>query len=122
MVFSVQQIKFELLAYMKEFGGAFGDWYVGVSNDAEEALFAQHGVRRDEDIWIYKPALTGKATHTVLRYFRGVLHTDGPSDTDVVSDAIFAYAFKKSPNTNPRSNRGNAEDATSTLGDTLQGS
>ena len=39
MVYSVQQIKYEILAYIKEFGGEFSDYYVGVSNDPKKSLF-----------------------------------------------------------------------------------
>lgn len=101
MVFSVQQIKFEFLGYMKEFGGDFSDWYVGVAEDPETALFESHALQRDSDPWIYKPALTGKATNTVLRYFRGVLHTDGGAADVVIASATYVYAFKKSLHTQP---------------------
>lgn len=112
MVFSVQQIKYEFLAYMKGVGGAFDDWYVGVAADPEIALFEQHGVERTTDPWIYKPALSGKATDTVLRYFRDVLHTDAAEHAAPVDGATFAYAFRKSAGTRPRSAVGVAgEDA-----------
>ncbi len=101
MVFSVQQIKYEFLAYMKGVGGTFEDWYVGVAADPEAALFGEHGVARDEDPWIYKPALSGKATDTVLRYFRDVLHTDAAGHAAPVPGATFAYAFRKSVRTRP---------------------
>ena len=46
MVYSVQQIKYEILAYMKEFGGDFSDYYVGITHDPENALFKDHKVDR----------------------------------------------------------------------------
>lgn len=101
MVFSVQQIKYEFLLYIKGLGGEFGDWYVGCAADPEQALFALHGVHRSDDPWIYKPALTGKATHTLVRYFRDVLHTDAPPEQGPLEGHNFAYAFKKSATTRP---------------------
>jgi hypothetical protein len=101
MVFSVQQIKYELLAYIKGLGGTFGDWYVGCASDPEQALFEQHHVRREEDPWIYKPALTGKATFTVVRYFRDVLHTDANDIGEPSPEANFVYAFRKGQATVP---------------------
>lgn len=101
MVYSVQQIKYEFLAYIKGLGGQFGDWYVGVADDPETALFERHQVNRETDPWIYKPALTGKATFTVLRYFRDVLHTDADPATTSTDCTTFAYAFRKSATTRP---------------------
>jgi len=101
MVFSVQQIKYEFLYYIKGLGGGFEDWYVGVSADPETALFETHLVDRDADPWIYKPALTGKATFTVLRYFRDVLHTDADPTPEFKEGATYAFAFRKSAGTSP---------------------
>lgn len=95
MAFSVQQIKYDLLAYMKEFGGGFHEWYVGVTEDAEQTLFEDHGLDRNQDLWIYRPALTGRATETVLRYFIDILHTAGDSPDQVSPGATFAFAYKK---------------------------
>lgn len=101
MVFSVQQIKYEFLLYIKGLGGEFGDWYIGFAADPEHALFELHGVDRVRDPWIYKPALTGKATHTLVRYFRDVLHTDAPSEQGPQEGCSYAYAFRKSALTQP---------------------
>lgn len=105
MVYSVQQIKYEFLYYIKGLGGEFKDWYIGVSDDPEAALFERHAVDRLVDPWIYKPALTGKATFTLLRYFRDVLHTDGDGIEQSAEAATFAFAFRKSPTTFPSVDR-----------------
>lgn len=100
-VFSVQQIKYEFLLYMKGLGGEFGDWYVGAAAEPEAALFAAHGVRADDDPWIFKPALTHRATLTITRYFLEVLHTDGRMPAIDDEGATFAYMFRKSAATRP---------------------
>ena len=41
MVFSPQQIKFEFLSYIKEFGGRPEEWRVGCAVDAQKAMFEQ---------------------------------------------------------------------------------
>ncbi len=100
-VYSVQQIKYEFLLYMKGLGGAFGDWYVGAAADPEQALFEVHGVRSDEEPWIYKPALTNRATITIVRYFVEVLHADGRVPAVEDEGATFAFLFRKSAATRP---------------------
>lgn len=100
-VYSVQQIKYEFLLYMKGLGGAFDEWYVGAAADPEQALFDVHGVRSDMEPWIYKPALTNRATITIVRYFVEVLHVDGRvPDVDDVG-ATIAFLFRKSTATRP---------------------
>ena len=69
MVYSVQQIKYEILAYMKEFGGDFSDYYVGITHDPENALFKNHRVDSKKDPWLYKQALTFQAARSAQDYF-----------------------------------------------------
>lgn len=68
MVFSPQQVKFEFLSYIKEFGVDPQAWRIGSATDAEAALFTDNGVDRDRDIWLWKPLLTPNAAAIVLRY------------------------------------------------------
>ncbi len=72
MVYSVQQIKFEFLSYIKEFGAECRDWHIGLCPDPEAALFASGRVDRIRDIWLWKPALSPNAAALVHRYFTGL--------------------------------------------------
>ncbi len=74
MIFSPQQIKFEFLSYIKEFGGRSADWRVGCAADAQEAMFDREGVNRELDIWLWKPALSPAAARIVFRYLTEQLH------------------------------------------------
>jgi hypothetical protein len=101
MVYSVQQIKFELLAYIKEFGADFGQWYVGVASDPKATMAQEHKLDLDKDVWIYKQALSFAACRTVQRYFIEKLQTDGrPAlSGDDATDCV--YMYRKSPTTSP---------------------
>jgi hypothetical protein len=68
MVFSPQQVKFEFLSYIKEFGGSPEEWRIGCGADAETALFDENLVDRERDIWLWKPMLSPAAATIVLRY------------------------------------------------------
>ena len=59
--YSVQQIKFEFISYVKEFGADFSAWSVGVAEDAPAALFREHGIDETRDIWLWKPAVSPAA-------------------------------------------------------------
>lgn len=68
MVFSPQQVKFEFLSYIKEFGTEPSGWRIGSGVNAETALFEENGVDRERDIWLWKPLLSPAAAAIVLRY------------------------------------------------------
>lgn len=101
MVFSVQQIKYEFLAYIKEFGGDFEDYYVGIAADPQKALFEEHGLDKDKDPWLYKQALTFYAARTVQNYFLDRLGTDGEPVRRGDEDMDCVYVYKKSERTTP---------------------
>ena len=69
--YSVQQIKFEFISYVKEFGADFSDWSVGVCDDAPAALFGEHGLDETRDIWLWKPAVSAVAAAMVRDWICG---------------------------------------------------
>lgn len=93
MIYSVQQIKYDILAQIKCFGGKFEEWCVGISEHPREALFNKHGVDKSQDIWIYKQALTMQAAKTAQDFFLK-LNVDGVPDCDTTI-ANYVYAYKK---------------------------
>lgn len=92
MVFSVQQIKFEFLSYIKEFGAHPEEWRVGCAVDAQRAMFDREGVDRQRDIWLWKPALSSNAARFVYRYLTEQMHVPSGGD-DTQGSQI--YLFKK---------------------------
>lgn len=81
MVFSPQQVKFEFLSYIKEFGGNPTEWRVGCAEDATAALFDENAVDQDRDIWLWKPTLSAAAARIVFRYLTEQLHVPSASST-----------------------------------------
>lgn len=68
--YSIQQIKFECLSYIKEFGARMDQWVIGTSDDPERTL-ASLGVDLEHDIWLWKPALSATAARLVVEFFTG---------------------------------------------------
>jgi hypothetical protein len=94
MVFSVQQVKYEFLAYIKEFDPKFSNWYVGLADQPKQALFDLHGVREAKDPWLYKQLLTNRAARTVQEYFVEHLRTAGAQVTEQSEDVDCVYLYK----------------------------
>ena len=94
--FSVQQIKFEFLCYLKEFGTEIDLWCIGTCEHPDAALFEAEVVDREVDIWLWKPALSAKAAAKVRDYFieRFHLKMSPASSSSDHSKFVFLYRPK----------------------------
>jgi len=101
MILSVQQIKFEIYAYIKEFGADFREWYIGISDDPKAAMRNYHGIEETEDIWLYKQAVSYRACQTIHRYFTEQLKVQGEQPTSADEGTNCIYLYKKSARTRP---------------------
>lgn len=101
MAYSVQQIKFEIYSYIKEFGADFSQWYIGVASDPKAKMRDEHGVDETADIWLYKQAMSFSACRTVLRHFVDQLKVDGDPNVRGDDDTDCVYLYKKSGRTRP---------------------
>ena len=90
MTYSVQQIKFEFISYVKEFGGNFTDWHIGVALDAPKALFQVHKVDPVHDFWLWKPALTSAAARLVTTWMTQRQNAH-PAAGDTEGDCVFMF-------------------------------
>ncbi|KQZ19130.1 hypothetical protein ASD50_06375 [Mesorhizobium sp. Root552] len=75
MAYSVQQIKFEFLGLIKEYGQNPDDWFVGTAEDVHSQLFDVNSVDESGDTWVWKPTLSpsaAKMIHQFLVYRIGV--------------------------------------------------
>lgn len=98
MVRSVQQIKYEVLAYIREFGGRYEEWVLGVADRPRERMTETHGVDLAADIWLYKQATTPRACATVLGFFERLgVQIAGPAPDDPDWDCV--YLFRLAPHT-----------------------
>lgn len=103
MIYSVQQIKFEILGYIKEFGADFTQWYIGIAARPRAAMKERHGVDEAEDIWFCKQAVSFRACQTIHAYFTGTLKVDGAVLYDPAEEGNCIYLFRKSGRTTPPS-------------------
>lgn len=95
---SNQEIVNDIVAHMQKGGGAYRDWYVGISKDARARL-SNHGVR-EGDWWIFCQATSSANARAVEKYFLESVGTDGgPGGGDDSADQV--YAYKKARHTRP---------------------
>lgn len=101
MADSKENIIKDISEYIQESGiKKWFAWYVGISKDARNRLFNEHGVSEDGDGWIYCQANSSNAAREVEDYFVNTLGTDGGTGGgDDESDMV--YAYRKENHTNP---------------------
>ena len=96
----INQIAGEIKEYIDKGIIAYANWYVGITNNAERRLFTDHGVRREDDQWIYRPAASSVDARAVESYFVNKLGTDGGTGGGDAT-ANIVYAYRKSAHTRP---------------------
>ena len=85
--------------YIRQFGGQYKDWYVGVTSDQHKRLFIEHGVQKEGDYWISIPCSTEQEARSVERCFLEKGCDGGPGGGDMSTRIVYAYA--KGSHTNP---------------------
>lgn len=96
MVYSVQQIKFELISYVKEFGADFTEWSIGLAVDAPKALFEIHEVDEVDDMWLWKPAVTNAAAVMIRTWMSERQNATVVAGDDEIGACVFLFKRKQS--------------------------
>jgi hypothetical protein len=90
----------EIQRYMDGIEGLYEDWYVGIAEDARDALFGDHRVDKEGDLWIYRTATSSRVAHGIRDFFTTELGADGVADA-VDGDPRMVYAYRKAGHTEP---------------------
>jgi hypothetical protein len=69
--YSVSQIQFDCLSYIKKFGARPSEWIIATCTEPERFLRDRFGADRDHGIWLTKPALTPEAAQAVAAHLHG---------------------------------------------------
>lgn len=81
-----------IFQYIRDDGGPFSNWYVGVTSDPVRRLFTDHSVRQDSRSWIYQQVPT---SHDARAVERALLRLGCQGGTGGGSEASnYVYAFK----------------------------
>jgi len=94
------EIIIKISEHIKTRGGVPGDWYVGVSQNPERCLPANHKVDMENDKWIFIPTNSDQEAREIEEYFINSIGTDGKLEGRN-NGARKVYAYKKAPHTEP---------------------
>ncbi|MGB0682760.1 MAG: hypothetical protein ACPGOV_08630 [Magnetovibrionaceae bacterium] len=93
MAATAQQIVNEIAGHIRNCGGQYRDWYVGIAANPEDRLFSAHRVRKQGDAWIFRPAANENAARQIERHFINSLGTKGGGGGGT-SATRFVYAYR----------------------------
>lgn len=82
----------QILEYIRQHGGAFRDWYVGIASDVKRRLHVDHNVPAESQIpWIYRGAATDRAARTAEQTLLAMGCDGGPGGGDQTTAVVYAY-------------------------------
>jgi predicted GIY-YIG superfamily endonuclease len=82
-----------IIKYIKDNGGEFTKWYVGIAEDVKDRLFTQHKVDEKNSLWVYSKADSADDARAVEKSIIDNYKTKG--DTGGGSDKTkYVYAYK----------------------------
>lgn len=99
MAKSKNDIISELENFMGKYGGSFGDWYVGASDDPKNTMYNTHGFKKG-DVGLIRSALTEMQAHDVVEFFVDVRGCVGRVGSIKIGE-LHVYAYRRGNHTNP---------------------
>ena len=94
-----EQIVEDIRGHKDDRGGAYKDWYVGISKDAKDRLFNGHNVKEKGDAWIVRTASSADVAREIEKHFESLGMHDGGGGGSDASNRV--YAYKKQAHTKP---------------------
>lgn len=87
----------EIQNYVRDCGGKYSGWYVGVAADPKKRLFNDHAVEEKGGAWIYRQCSTAAIAREVENHFIEQGMDGGPGGGD--SSTEYVYAYRKTSST-----------------------
>lgn len=84
--------------YVRECGGYFSSWYIGIAEDPKDRLFNEHNVSESNGNWIYQPTSSSATARNIEQYFLDLGMDGGSGGGDYSSKAVYCYRKKYSTN------------------------
>lgn len=96
---TAQEAYDEILAHIEQQGGAFSNWYCGITEDISSRLHGDHKVPEKGHWFIHRKCVSDEAARTVENALLELGCDGGDGGGD--NDAVHAYAYLKTSITEP---------------------
>ena len=96
---NAQTIFDEVTAHVQKQGGRASDWYAGITSDAEQRVFGDHKVSKENGWWIYRQATSASTARNAEKELLDWGCDGGSGGGD--DSATIVYAYLKAAQTSP---------------------
>jgi hypothetical protein len=96
---NAEQIRDEILAYLRMQGGDSGSWYIGITSEIERRLFGDHRVPPANHWYICRQAASSEAAREAEQALLALGFDGRPAPES--DDGVFVYAYLKTVLTEP---------------------
>jgi len=97
-ILSAKETFDKIKSFIDDHNNNYPEWYAGIASNPEERLFKEHNVSKNADPWIYQKCPNDQSARSVEEALLE-LGCDGSAGGGDES-SIYAYAYRKSANTN----------------------
>jgi hypothetical protein len=91
-----ERVTQEIADYVRNCGGAYSQWYVGIAADPQQRLFNDHNVDRNSGAWIYRTCGSSEEARAIEDYFILMGMKGGPGGGDSATKIVYAYKITSS--------------------------
>ncbi len=96
MAAAQDQISNDIKSFIDKNGDGYSNWYVGISDNAKERLFKDHGVAERTGPWIFRIATSAESARKIKAFFVDQLGTQGEKGGgDDASVMVYAYRTRQ---------------------------
>ena len=99
MAFSEHEVVDKIVAFVRLKGGAFREWYVGITRDPDDRLFNQHLVRRGDKEYYYETTHSQNSARNAEQRLVNLGFDGGSGGGDEQTKSV--YVYKKKSHTKP---------------------
>jgi hypothetical protein len=97
-ILNAQETFDKIKSFIDEHDNNYPKWYSGIASDPRKRLFEEHNVSEDSDLWIFQRCPNEQNARNVEERLLK-LGCDGSTGGGDAS-SVYAYAYRKSANTN----------------------
>jgi hypothetical protein len=90
------QIVTDIDGYIRRYGRAYSEWYVGIASNPRDRLFVDHCVSETSDRWIFRDAGTDASARAIEQAFLNAGCKGGPCGGDYTTKFVYAYLITNS--------------------------
>ena len=92
-----QTIVNKIIEHVKDRGGLYSSWYIGIASNPRDRLFSDHNVSEKNGCWIFRNAQTERSARAIEEHLLKLGFDGGNGGGD--TNTTYVYVYKKTTTT-----------------------